>query len=79
MKVLNAMASMVSVCSLHVIFLLKNTPRYFTVFTNEMFCLFNVRSESGRLNSMRERSGLAFINFYISAFAPLSLTLVVVF
>jgi hypothetical protein len=35
--------------SLHVIFLSKITPRYFTLFTNGMFSPINVRSESGGL------------------------------
>jgi hypothetical protein len=37
MNVLKALASIVSICSLHVILLSKITPRYFTVFTKGMF------------------------------------------
>jgi hypothetical protein len=36
-NVLKALALIVSVCGLHVIFLSKITPRYFTLFTNGMF------------------------------------------
>jgi hypothetical protein len=49
MNVLKALASIVSMCNLHVILLSKITPRYFTLFTNEMFRPFNVRRESGGL------------------------------
>jgi hypothetical protein len=34
-------------CSLHVIFLSKITPRYFTLFMKGMFCPFNVRDSGG--------------------------------
>jgi hypothetical protein len=49
MNVLKALASIVSICSLHVILLSKITPRYFTLFTNGMFRPFNVRRELGGL------------------------------
>jgi hypothetical protein len=49
MNVLKALASIVSMCNLHVILLLKITPRYFTLFTNGTFRPFNVRRESGGL------------------------------
>jgi hypothetical protein len=49
MNVLKALASIVSICKLHVILLSKVTPRYFTLFTNGMFRPFNVRRESGGL------------------------------
>jgi hypothetical protein len=48
-NVLKALASIISMCGLHVIFLLKIELRYFTLFTNEMLCLFNVRRDSGGL------------------------------
>jgi hypothetical protein len=48
-NVLKALASIVSMCSLHVIFLSKVTPKYFTLFTNGMFRPFNMRRESGGL------------------------------
>jgi hypothetical protein len=48
MKVLTALAPVVSMCSFHVIFLSKITPRYFILFTNGMFCPFNI-SESGSI------------------------------
>jgi hypothetical protein len=40
------LASIVSICSLHVILLSKITPRYFTLFTKGMFRPFNVRREA---------------------------------
>jgi hypothetical protein len=49
MNVLKALASIISICSLHVILLSKITPKYFTLFTNGMFRPFNVRRESGGL------------------------------
>jgi hypothetical protein len=49
MNVLKALASIFSMCNLHVILLSKVTPIYFTLFTNEMFHPFNVRRESGGL------------------------------
>jgi hypothetical protein len=49
MNVLKALASIVSICSLHVILLSKITPRYFTLLTNGKFRPFNVRRESGGL------------------------------
>jgi hypothetical protein len=48
-NVLKALASIVSICRLHVIILSKITPRYFTLFTKGMFHPFNVRRESGSL------------------------------
>jgi hypothetical protein len=49
MNVLKALASIISMCGLHVIFLSKITPRYFTLFTKGMFRPFNVRKDSGGL------------------------------
>jgi hypothetical protein len=49
MNVRKALASIVSMCNFHVILLSKITPRYFTLFTNGMYCPFNVRRESGPL------------------------------
>jgi hypothetical protein len=48
MNVLKALALIVPMCSLHIIFLSKVTPRYFTLFTNGMSCPFttHVRSQS---------------------------------
>jgi hypothetical protein len=46
-NVLKTLASIISICDLYVIFLSKITPRYFTVFTNGMFCPFNVRDSGG--------------------------------
>jgi hypothetical protein len=40
--VLKVLASIISICYLHVTFLSKITPRYFTLFTNGIFRLFNV-------------------------------------
>jgi hypothetical protein len=49
MNVLKALASIIPMCSLHVILLSKIAPRYFTLFTNGIFRLFNVRRKSGGL------------------------------
>jgi hypothetical protein len=49
MNVLKALASIVSICSLHDILLSKITNRYFTLFTKGMFRPFNVRRGSGGL------------------------------
>jgi hypothetical protein len=49
MNVLKALTSIVSMCSLHVMFLSKMTPRYFTLFTNGISHPFNVRRKSGGL------------------------------
>jgi hypothetical protein len=38
---LKALASIVSMCDLHVIFLSNITPRYFTLFTNGIFSPFS--------------------------------------
>jgi hypothetical protein len=46
-NVLKALASIISICSLHVTFLSKITPKYFALFTNGMFLPFNVRRDSG--------------------------------
>jgi hypothetical protein len=43
------------------------TPRYFTLFTNGMFCPFNVRRESER---KVDRLSLILIDLNISAFTP---------
>jgi hypothetical protein len=40
---LKALASIKSVCNLHVTFLSKITPKYFTLFTNAVFRPFSVR------------------------------------
>jgi hypothetical protein len=37
MNVVKALASIISMCNLHVILLSKITPRYFTLFTNGIF------------------------------------------
>jgi hypothetical protein len=47
MNVLKALASIISMCNLHVIFLSKITPRYLALFTNGIFIPFNVREHSG--------------------------------
>jgi hypothetical protein len=49
MNVLKALASIICMCSLDVILLSNNTPRYFTLFTKGIFRPFNVRRESGGL------------------------------
>jgi hypothetical protein len=46
-NVLKVLASIISVCNLHVSFLSKITPRYFTLFTNGMFRPFSVKWDSG--------------------------------
>jgi hypothetical protein len=46
-NVLKALASIISMCDLHVTFLLKITPRYFKLFTNGMFRPFSLRWDAG--------------------------------
>jgi hypothetical protein len=46
---LKALASIISMCDLHVIFLSNITPRYFTLFTNGILRPFSVRRDSGGL------------------------------
>jgi hypothetical protein len=46
---LKALASISSMCGLHVIFLSNITPRYFTLFSNGIFRPFSVRRDSGGL------------------------------
>jgi hypothetical protein len=46
---LKALASIVYMCDLHVIFLSNITSRYFTLFTNGIFRPFRVRRNSGGL------------------------------
>jgi hypothetical protein len=46
-NVLKALASIISICNLHITFLSKITPRYFTLFTNGISRPFNVRWDSG--------------------------------
>jgi hypothetical protein len=43
MNVVKALASIISMCNLHIIFLSKITPRYFALFTIGIFIPFNVR------------------------------------
>jgi hypothetical protein len=43
MNILKALGSIVSICSLQIIFLLKITPRYFALFANGISCPFNIR------------------------------------
>jgi hypothetical protein len=45
-----ALALIISLCGLHVTFLSKITPSYFTLFTNGMFCPLSVRRDSGGLS-----------------------------
>jgi hypothetical protein len=53
-NVLKALASIISICNLHVALLSKITPRYFTLFTSGMFGPFSVKWDSfGR--RMREK------------------------
>jgi hypothetical protein len=42
-NILKALASIISICNLHVTFLSNITPRYFTLFTNGISHPFNVR------------------------------------
>jgi hypothetical protein len=46
-NVLNALASIISMCSLHATFLSLITPVYFTLFKNGIFRPFSVRWDSG--------------------------------
>jgi hypothetical protein len=45
MNVLKALASIISMCNLHVILLSNITPRYFILFINGIFRPLNVRRE----------------------------------
>jgi hypothetical protein len=56
MNFLKALASIVSMCNLHVILLSKITPRYFTLFTNGML--------------RPDRPSLVFIDLNIPTFTP---------
>jgi hypothetical protein len=47
MNVLKALASIISTCNLHVIFLSKITPSYFAIFKNNIFFPFSMRRDSG--------------------------------
>jgi hypothetical protein len=55
MNVRKALASIVSMSNLNIIFLSKITQRYFTLFTNGMFRPFNVRKESGGLFTSKSK------------------------
>jgi hypothetical protein len=70
-NVLKALASIISMCNLHVTFLSKITPRYFMLFTNGIFRPFSVRWDSGG-RRLREKNllGLIFIYFNIPALTP---------
>jgi hypothetical protein len=46
-NVLKALASIISMCNLHLTFLSKITLRYFTLFTNGMLRPFSVKWDSG--------------------------------
>jgi hypothetical protein len=46
-NVLKALASIISICNLHVSVSLKIAPRYFTLFMNGMFHPFVVRWDTG--------------------------------
>jgi hypothetical protein len=48
-NVLKSLVLIISLCGLHVIFLLNITPRYFTLFTNGVFHPFSVRRDSDGL------------------------------
>jgi hypothetical protein len=50
------LASIIPMCGIHVIFLSKITPRYFTLFTNGTFRPFNVRRYSGALSQSQSQS-----------------------
>jgi hypothetical protein len=49
MNLLKALALIISVYGLHVIFLSNITPKYFMLFANGMFHPFSVRRDSGGL------------------------------
>jgi hypothetical protein len=46
-NILKALDLIISMCNLHLTFLSKITPRYFTLFTNGIFHPFSVRWDSG--------------------------------
>jgi hypothetical protein len=70
MNVLKALASIVSMCNLHVILLSNITPRYFKLFTNVMFLLFNIRVSQSPLMRKVDRLSLILIDLNIPAFTP---------
>jgi hypothetical protein len=67
-NVLKALASIISMCNLHVTFLSKFTQRYFTLFTNGMFRSFSVRWDSCEKSKSPESY---LINFNILALTGL--------
>jgi hypothetical protein len=71
-NVLKALASVISMSGLLVIFLLNITPRYFTLFTNGMFYSFSVRRDSGGLIQWGEVDcpSLVFIDFNVAMLTP---------
>jgi hypothetical protein len=69
MNVLKALASIVSMCSLHVIFLSKIIPRYFRLFTNGMSRPFNIIRRSSFLRKV-DYTSLVLIDFFIPLPTP---------
>lgn len=55
MYVTRAFVAVLSIWSLHVIFLLKMAPRYFTVFTKGMFLPFSCNASSGLLSLLEKQ------------------------
>jgi hypothetical protein len=49
-----ALATVISICSLYVILLLKMTPRYFLLFTNGLFCPFSLSLSSWILHLLEK-------------------------
>jgi hypothetical protein len=54
MYMVRALATVLSIWSLHVILLSKMTPRYFTLFTNGIFLAFSCYTHMGTLNFLGE-------------------------
>lgn len=60
------LAAVLSICRLHVIILLKMTPKSFTPFTNGMFLPFSCSTFSGALSHLEK----SFIELYVPALTP---------
>jgi hypothetical protein len=54
-NVLKVLASIISMCNFHIIFLSKIMPRYFTPFTTGMFRSLSVRWDSGSGRCLRDK------------------------
>jgi hypothetical protein len=71
MNVLKALASIISMCNLHVIFISKITPRYFAIYKWNVFPI-QCEARLRRSTTTREVDppSLILIYFYIPALTP---------